>query len=288
MASDFYGLVFLDAKLNVLVQTQILFAGSNPNTISSTLNGSRAPSQLISGTTLGAPVELFTFPGGEYYEMEATLKVDSSNGQINFRVNGVNVLNYTTINTQGTAGSLIAYAGFWTANFYENGFEDLYGMDNTGTGIDVGFSTNYTDPYGLRIAPLLLTGDKSVEWSPSSGTLNADCINSVTFQGDNSYVESNTANAQDIYNVDTIAIYARVIGLGVDYVARATDAGWCIMAAGVQSSGTIFAGDYSTLTANYEHISNIYTTDPATNNPWQMSKFNSGQVDLVLNKIAPG
>jgi len=253
-------------------------------TVSASRNGSLSLRAFtLPGTSLGTPASV-VLNASTWYELELSLVVGSgTSGSLIVKINGNVILNYSGINTQGSAGPTIGFIGAFLSDQPNSFIDDFYICDTTGPAPYNTFLTAVAGPMGPRVYTLFPNSNSSVTWTPLSGN-NYSEVNASSFQGDSSYVSSSTPGNQDLYGIPTpLAQIGTVIGsvLAVQtaFVGREDDAGTRQVSASIESGSSVFQGSTRTMIANYEKYFDIYVNDPITSAPWAASKFNTaGQV----------
>jgi hypothetical protein len=277
------GLIFSDTSNNVIAQAWVNFAFSGA-TVQASQNGSHG---ALGGTSLGsASIVALT---GAWYELEAKLIVGSGTaGSLIVKLNGATVLSLTGINTQGSAGSSVGYAGFsLTAPNGNVGFvDDLYIGDSTGSAPENTFLSAVAGPMGPRVAPLPPTSDgATMQWTPSTGSSGYACVNKTSF-ADTPYIEASTAGQVAQFGIGTLNASA-ILAVQTAFAGHMDDAGFVDVNSQIIVAGTITNGASRTFTGNDQKFIDLYTTDPTTGAAWAPSRFSTaGQVMIGVDRTA--
>jgi hypothetical protein len=230
------------------------------------------------GTILGTSSAgaLSSVKGWHYLEFRATM---SSSGEVEVRVNGVQKLLLTSVDTTESANNVVnGFAlsrGLSSSAF--SGFDDVYVLDTTG-------SSPFDDFLGdIRIIELLpnAAGD-STQWTPNAGA-NWDRNDDVTQDGDTTYVSSSTDGDEDLYNLtlpDSAATTIRAAKFMV--TARKTDPGARDIEVLCKSGTTTDASAPQTMTEVYVEYTNTYTQNPDTSADWTISDLNDLQAGFRI------
>lgn len=276
------GLVFADESENNILSIWIVNA-QNSNSGTATIYAARGSSNRpantnsVSGTILASA----TIPWilNTWYEIEAELTVSTTDGALTVKQNSqvVAALSMSLENTQGTAGSTIGYAGTWVC-FNDMFMDDMYLSD--------AFLTAVAGPMGPRVFTAFPTSDVQKAWTPNSGTTDFSQVSEAAFDGDTTYISSNTVGVQDIYGVGALPTLSTVLAAQVSHAARMDDAGTRETSGSIVSGGTTYQGTTRTLTANYQKFVDLYQNDPATGAAWAASKFVNAQVEPGVLLVA--
>jgi hypothetical protein len=267
------GFTFSDTSNDVIAQVQVILMASPTAAVSATSNGNHMSQSVIVGTALGAAgnVQLGL---NNWYELEAELTVGTgTSGALVVKINGITVLNYTGINTQGTAGPTIGYAGVFSYAAGNCWWDDLYGLDTTGAAPYNTFLTAVAGAMGPRVYTAPGIADDGVTWTPNSGTNNYSLTSELSFDGDTTYVSTATAGNIDLYNIAALTGNSVVLAAQTTFVARQDDTGTREVAGIINSGGTNYAGATRAMTANYQKFVDLWANDPATGAAWAASKF---------------
>ena len=171
--------------------------------------------------TLGtSPTGLFTT--STWYHFEFKIVLDNSVGSIEFRINGVTVWELTGVDTrfddEGT------WDGFRMFQIGDNTvYDDIYICDGVGT-------TNNDFLGDVVVETLFPVSDGDLtDWTTSTGNDHTALIDDAPFTAvidEADYVQSNGANALELFNYDALSAEAqgqRIYGVQVGSFARLTD-----------------------------------------------------------------
>ena len=287
-----YGLCFSDASDNPIVQILVpgIIGVSSVAAYRNATSGS--PGEGPSGTLLGTTPVIQA--ANTWYELEAILTVGTgTSGSLIVKLNGATVLNLTGINTQGTAGSTVAYGGPFAFSSNSNNsfyFDDLYGCDTTGPAPTNTFLSTVAGGMGPRVYTLFPNANHSVAWTPSTGT-NYSNVNSSSFQSTN-YNYATASGEQDLYTIPTPAAevgsaVGTILGVQTTFIGNENDAGTCNVQSSINSGGTSYQGTSRIMTATFSKYADLWLTDPATGSAWNATKFNTtGNVFVGVNRSA--
>lgn len=264
--------------------TSYQFLYLNNNTPSSeaielTVNADNGIIRLYRGnqtTLLASSTALF--PPSVWHHIEVKATIADSGGNVEIRMNGVTIINYTgdtRASTSGTAGlDRIMLAG---SSSSAGGFDDLYILDTTG-------SVANTFLGDCRIISLAPTSDSSVQFTRSTGASNYLCIDEGKQNSDTDYVESSTIGHKDVYGyADLSASVAQVYGVQALTWMKKTDAASRTVRSLVVSGGVTTNGTTTGLTTGtYGPVPAITSLDPATSAQWTAIAVNSATAGFEI------
>lgn len=119
-------------------------------------------------------------------------------GDIQVRVENVDVINLSGIDTRGTATGIQNLALFSSVTSTSTYFDDLYICDSTGT-------TNNTFLGPVVVHTLTPSLDAQADFTRNTGTNNYSCVNEIPHDSATSYVSSNIAGKRDLYEMSDIS-----------------------------------------------------------------------------------
>jgi hypothetical protein len=221
----------------------------------------------------GAAVQLLgtsttVLASGTWYYVELYYKVDSSDGAFEMRIDGDTEVSGAGVNTRGVATDvmdLIVLADDCNRNVE---FDDWY--------LQTG-STFLGDSVVRDIFPTS-DGDDS-EWSPDSGTDHFDRIDETPFDGDTSYLDSDTVSERDLFNFPSLSIGGQIHGVQLNAIARKTTGTSFTLKQVVKSDASFGGGDsnQAVTSTTYDHFHKVVEDDPDTSAAWQPAALNNAQ-----------
>lgn len=158
----------------------------------------------------------------KWHFIEMKITIHDTAGSVEVRVDGVTVINATGLDTRNGGTGVLSTFGIGAIGWGSvlTGYIDtFYACDTTG-------STNNDFLGDVRVIQLLpdAAGD-STQMTPSAGS-NFQCVDENPFDGDTSYVQSDTVGHVDLYTVGNLPVNPSSIkGLQAVAVARKDDAG---------------------------------------------------------------
>lgn len=208
------------------------------------------------------------------------IKVKHSNtvGTVDIKINGVNVLSASNIDTQNTANAHIDrlnIGGGGSGYLHDNYVDDLYILDGSG-------SAPYNDFLGdVRIEALLPSGNGN-----SSGMTGSDGnqVDNYLLVDDDpvvttDYVESATQGHKDTYAMGNLAsTNVSVYGVQVSLVVQKDNTGSKYLRPVVRSGSTDYNGTSVALNTSWEGIHEIWEQDPNTSANWTPTNVNAVEV----------
>jgi hypothetical protein len=223
---------------------------------------------VASSTVLFAPMV--------WHHMEVKATIADSGGNVEVRMNGVTVINYTGDTRASSSGTAGLDRIIWNGPSSTKGaFDDIYIIDSTGTP-----NTFVGD---CRINSLAPTSDSSVQFTRSTGASNYLCVDEVKQNSDTDYVESSTVGHKDVYGyADLSASVAQVHGVQTLVWMKKTDAASRTVRSLVVSGGVTANGAAAGLNTSYTPIPTIVSTDPATGAQWTASAVNSATAGFEI------
>ncbi|MEE9548658.1 MAG: hypothetical protein V3V68_04820 [Nitrosomonadaceae bacterium] len=168
-------------------------------------------------TTLGTTVGLGCIANTWYY-IELQVTIDNAAGSFELRVNEVNVLSDSGIDTQQSGNATVNNVLFYSDIIADRYLDDIYVLD------DIGAINN--DFLGeMQVIGLYVDGDGAVSDFTSSGGDNYEDVDDGTILDVATYVESSTPTDMDMYTFDTLGDYGYIAGVLLNVDAMKTDAG---------------------------------------------------------------
>jgi hypothetical protein len=236
------------------------------------INGSGAI-VVYRNTTLLATSSAVGFNVGWHF-LEAKVTFHATTGSYTVKVDGVQVLTASSVNTAPSGNALanwlrMGYQGMFTGNNFTDTvlYDNLYLCNSAG-------SVNNDFLGEVRIQTLLPNAvGASSQLTRTGGSVsgNYTAVNEASVDGDTSYVSSNTVGQQDTYKYGALtANTASVLGLASSPVARRDDAGQRTIATRYRHSNNAEA-DFATTTpvlTAYLNCQHVQETNPVTTSAW--------------------
>ena len=197
----------------------------------------------------------------EILDFEADVVISSTVGSIVARINGVQVLNATGLNTQSTANNTFGIINFGSAAYVY----DVY-LATGGGMLGVPYS-----PYSPPIA------NASVQFTPSTGT-NYTCVDSTTFQ-EVIYNLAASSGLTDLFTVNTIT-GAAPLGVQFKILAARDNTGAANVIPVYKLGSTVTSGPTFALSLTPMLYTWMALTDP-NGNPWTTANYNALEVGYM-------
>jgi hypothetical protein len=245
--------------------------GMNLQIIGDELRVRRGSTTLATTSTLNLQVDT-------WYYIEFKVTVHNSAGAYELRVDETTELSASSIDTQASSFAQIDLAKWImpSSSLDHMWFDDIYILDNSGS--------NNNDFLGkCRVDGILpdAAGDQT-DFTPSAGA-NYAAMDENPDDGDTTYVESDTATDQDLYNYASMpASIGGVRGVQINTLARLTDAESFDLKTLVKSGTTTDADSGQPATNDYRVLRRIVEEDPDTSALWTESGINAAQFGLEV------
>ena len=231
------------------------------------------------GTTLPGESPANTIAAGQWYCVEVKVTIGDSDGAYEVRVNGTTVASASGIDTRNSGSGLIDRVQFrgWygsTASIYVT-FDDVYVLDTTGT-------DNNTFLGSQIVEVVFPNSNAQSNWSPSTGTSNAACVDENPSNDDTDYVYSTTVGNKDLYGVTSCTrINANIKGVQLNADARVTDTtpqGLRPLAKSGASETS--GGSYTVTSTGYKVFPVLAQYNPATGALWTPAEIAAMQIGI--------
>lgn len=206
-------------------------------------------------------------------------------GYITVKVNGDNWISTGTnqwTQNMGHPYADVIIVGSDSASGFSNNtlnyalYDDLYICDTTG-------SKNNDFLGDCRVETLFPDGaGTNTQWAPSSGT-NWQCVDDPQFDGESTYVSSNTTAQVDTYvmtSLSTSNTPVTVFGVQQTFAGRKADFATKTVSGEVISGATTSVLPPVTMTTSYEFSEHVMETDPNTGVAWTALAVNSFQTGV--------
>ncbi len=212
-----------------------------------------------------------------WHYLEAKVVCHDTAGSYEIRIDGQTVLSGSNVDTRGTDDS--RFVMFQLRHYYQC-IDDIYICDTDG-------STNNDFLGQVVIEGILPSADgDSSDWTPASGTDNSAMVDDIPPDDETSYVESNTEDAEDLYDYADLATITTepIVGVQVNTDVRMNEfPGDIDLYQSVKSGGTTSDGPPTNIaTEDYEVATRILETDPNTSSAWTVSGVNGTQFGIKV------
>lgn len=249
--------------------------------VSSAFSIYRGDASVTLATGVGGPL---SNNNTTWYYVEFKVVIHASAGAVTIKVNGTQVYNATSLNTQATANAYGTRVRVGGTGIGGNGaaVDDLYLCDGVDATATQGVPLNdflAAAPDGLRISYLGPTGaGTTTQFTPSAGS-NYQCVDDVPSNDDTDYVSSGTVGNTDTYAMaDLPSSSGTVRAVQTVIKWRKDDAGTRSGAAVVRSGGTNYVGATVAAADTYGIAMEVRGADPATSAAWTPSGVNAMEI----------
>ena len=207
---------------------------------------------------------------GIWQYLEVKIVTHDSAGSYEVRLNGVDILSDSGLDTQADGTAYHTGVRLRTGFGITTQWDDMYILDGTG-------SANNDFLGNRQVCPLRPDGDGSTnDWTPLSGN-NSENVDEVQLDEDTSYNETNTLNDVDYYDYAAASGLTTIDGVQITSEVKVT--------AGSMDFVTLIKSDAAEVESNPETItSTSYITkthlieeDPNTNTAWTQTGLNAAE-----------
>jgi hypothetical protein len=233
------------------------------------------------GTVLGTSTATIR-TAWSYIEFKVT--IDDSAGAYEVRLNGVNVLSASSVDTRNGANASANVFYFWNDSVGATtgtpyAIDDFYICDTTG-------STNNDFLGDVRVEALFPNGNgNSSQWVGSDGnsTDNYLLVDESPPNEDTDYVEASTVGDKDTYAYTDLTLASgTVYGVQLLPYARKTDAGSRSIVSVARLSSTETDSSDKALLTSYAYLPDIRETKPG-GGAWTISDVNSAEFGVKVS-----
>ena len=232
-------------------------------------------------TTSGAAIAVDSWG---FIELKVT--THDTTGAYELRVNGVNVLSATNVDTRNGGNSYITNVKLELNTGVTNNyiFDDLYILDTSG-------SVNNDFLGNRRVVTLFPNAEgDNIDFTPASGTDNSAMVDdnpppasSTVVVDDTDYVESDTTGHKDLYQYGNLAGSGAINGVQVTTICGVTAASTFTLKTLAKSGTTESAdGGVAISSTTYVGKSRILETNPDTAAAWTASEVNAAQFGIEV------
>lgn len=245
-----------------------VFGGSNYHTLYVTATGQLQIRSTPTGTVL-ADSGGFLISNLVLYHIEVQFYCHDSTGSITVRVNGLEALSATSIDTVNTG---VNQVNFLIGGGGPNYMDNLYIYDGTG-------SYN-NDWLGERnVYTLMPSGDGSVEeWALSTGSDSYALVDEIP-PNTSDYIESDTVDQETILEIGNLPT-TNINVIGVQTMALAEKTGTDITEISAAVVGATPVSHVMTQ-SQPTYVAQISETDPDTGLPWENASVDALEVSFI-------
>ena len=246
------------------------------------INGSGRWELITStGTIVDTATGIISFD--TWYLLELRIKIANAGGVLELKVDGQVVATFTGDTQPGADTTLDTLR--WESDNVANSsvfFDDFAVNDTTG-----GTDDNYPGDGKIftALTPNANGTTSQLTGSDGDSTDNYLLVDEIPHDTDTTYVESNTALQNDLYNLTSMAalLGGTIRRVYVDARVRETVADANQINLGVKSGGTTSWGTARTVTTTYaRYVGDDLTTDPNTGLAWTESAVNAIEAGMRI------
>lgn len=210
----------------------------------------------------------------QWYYVELTFTVHNSTGSYTLKLNGVNELTASGIDTQGSTNGYVRWLDFgytsgsgWSPDTLR--LDDIYITDNTGS-----HNTGFLGQCVVEV--IYPDGDATPnDFAPNSGTSHFDRVNQAQTDDDTTYLEDNVSGQREMFTYGAIATTGAIYGVQAVAGVRVTDGSSVGLNSVISSDGTTVVGSTHTISGtSYGRVVDLYETDPDTSDLWLQAALN--------------
>ncbi len=214
------------------------------------------------------------FSVNAWFYLEVFAQISATTGAITVRVNGVQVLALTNVNTQNGASANVDGVRLGSPADLSIGINDQVELDdvyiNDGGGTD-GWST-FKGP--LAISTLFPTSNVSVTFTPLANT-NWQEVSETAMDSDTSYNGSTAAGNEDLFGIGSLPANVTPLAVQVTGAYRSAGGSSPTMSNHLKSGATEVAGTSHPLNTTYSYQRDFYANDPAIAGAWTVTTVNA-------------
>lgn len=224
----------------------------------------------VLGTTTA---EFFGAAAAKY--LEISIVFDDAAGQVDIAVDGVIDVHLTGVDTINNAGPVVDI--LWAAAPSGGGnphcLRDVY--------VKARASGSAPDFYGpLSFVPIHSTGDDSVAWTPSAGSVNSDMVDEAIHDGDSTNVETSTVDAVDLLDAEDLSDTGlSILALVLTATVKAPSGGAPVMALLIDDGvDQLVSSNRVVGNAAYGARSAVFLTQADGATAWTLSTLNGTKI----------
>lgn len=213
----------------------------------------------------------------QWYYIEIDVTINTTSGAARVRVNEVDEIVLTNVNTSGGGTNGASQLYLASSNGQSNVFDDLYICDASGT-------VNNSLLGNTKVIALFPNGvGSSTQWTPTGAANNWACVSETSPDDDTTYVSSATASQRDLYALQDLLGNETVRGVQVSLMARKDDAGTRQIRSVLKLGAAVVTGPTYSIDNSYIYYRSLHDLAP-DGTTWDPTKVNALEVgvDLVV------
>lgn len=212
-----------------------------------------------------------------WQHMECWVTCDNSAGTVEVRVNGVTVLDLSSLDTQGQSTSAMTQWAFYNSvnPVCQSWIDDLFAADDSGS-----YNNDFIgDRRVLTQMPVADTAQ--ADWPLSTGSDGYALIDDVSPDDDSSYIYAETSGLDSEFALDDLPEEVSAIAFtNLVHRSRKDEAGDCNVQTGMVSGGEVASGTDRAITSEYTYWGDVIELDPDTGAPFSRSGWNAATLRI--------
>lgn len=233
----------------------------------------------ITRTTILAQTTNPVIVANAWQHIECRVGFNSGTGSVQIRVEGVEVLNVSNINTDPTNAGCLNWAAFnWCANNPSGisnrpphqHIKDLFGWNTSGT-------RNNSFVGTIAVFPILPNSDVALNWTPTGAANGWSILDNIP-PNDSAYIAAGNSPIPAAYEAGMTDLPADVTSVrAVMSIVRArkTDGGDGNLQVSAVSGASVAAGANRPISTAFTYWTDMFEEDPATSAPWSRAGVNA-------------
>ncbi len=217
-------------------------------------------------------------PYSRWFLLEVRVLVHDTSGVVQVRVDGEQIIDFSGDTREGATG-IVDNIAFGTSTISATTFFDDIAINDTSGTVNNSWCGN-----GYEKAIKVNGAGDVTQLTPSAGS-NYECVDDLPHDSDTTYVESDTVDQYDLYNLEASGLGSNEVVNAITAVAIAklADVGSGNLAVGIKSGTTTDWGDDTVLSSDYyKAVSKIYETNPDDGGAWEAADLDALQVGVKV------
>lgn len=230
--------------------------------------------------TLGV-LSSFSMLTGVWYHFEIYIRVNSSSGLVQVRVNEVEKLNLSSQNTQATGSNTVSAIALLKA-----GDADLVGNTNDDFDDVVVRDDQFNGDQQVRC--FLPTGIGATnQWTATGAATTREAVDEAAPNDDTDYISEGTVGETSLFTYDSIPTTSTITAVIPLPRAKKTDAGTAKIKSAIRHGGTTYTNGAESAPSDsaYEYHPDIRMTNPGTGVAFTPSDWNA-PIEIGPNRSA--
>jgi hypothetical protein len=243
------------------------------------VRGSHNGQGFTSAVELG--VGLTVMSAATWYFVEMRVFIDSSAGQVEVRINGVNEFNLSGINTQHQAfnyASVLAFSGGNSSNTVTRYYDDLYVRSSSSGSAEAGGFLG-----DIKVKPYYPNADGTyTAMTCSTGSTHNTLVDETT-PNTTDYVSSSTALTKDSYGFQDVSETGSIKAVQLSAYCYKLDAGFRGIDVFAKSGATESFATSLPLSTTPKYLTKVWEQDPNTAADWSQANLNAAEFGVRIS-----